>query len=40
LLEKAHHANQLVELEPGPDMDHIFEAFICGEIELDERRSA
>ncbi|MQT12031.1 antitoxin VbhA family protein [Segnochrobactrum spirostomi] len=33
LVRKAHHTNRLEGIEPDPDIDHIFEAFVRGEIE-------
>lgn len=33
IVRKAHHTNQLEGLEPDPDMEPIFEAFVRGEIE-------
>ncbi|WP_431322926.1 antitoxin VbhA family protein [Rhizobium sp. YTU87027] len=34
MVRKAHHTNQLEGIEPDPDMDHVFESFIRGEIEV------
>ena len=35
IVQEARHSNQLEGIEPDPDMDHIFGAFIRGEIEID-----